>query len=75
MSRLYELLPQAPARPARSVQPVDDPLLEVPDLTGIIDLGDGTRPVSPVHPIPGRAPAGPGTGRLKTHGESADVCA
>jgi DivIVA domain-containing protein len=39
VSRLYALLPQSPA-PAGAM-PAVDPLLEVPDLTGVIDLGDG----------------------------------
>mgnify|MGYP001073615736 CR=1 FL=1 len=39
VSRLYGLLPQTPA-PGTDV-PAGDPLLEVPDLTGVIDLGDG----------------------------------
>jgi DivIVA domain-containing protein len=39
VSRLYGLLPQAPG-PGTDIQ-AGDPLLEVPDLTGVIDLGDG----------------------------------
>ncbi len=39
VSRLYDLLPQSPA--PGGATPVADPLLEVPDLTGVIDLGDG----------------------------------
>jgi hypothetical protein len=39
VSRLYELLPQSPA--PGGATPAVDPLLEVPDLTGVIDLGDG----------------------------------
>jgi DivIVA domain-containing protein len=38
VSRLYELLPSAPA--AGGGAQAGDPLLEVPDLTGVIDLGD-----------------------------------
>jgi DivIVA domain-containing protein len=36
VSRLYDLLPQTPGAAVQA----GDPLLEVPDLTGVIDLGD-----------------------------------
>jgi DivIVA domain-containing protein len=40
VGRLYDLLPQAAAQGSGGEAPADDPLLEVPDLTGVIDLGD-----------------------------------
>ena len=42
VGRLFELLPAAPGRPPGPAQPdEDDTLLEVPDLTGVMDLGEG----------------------------------
>ena len=42
VGRLFELLPAAPEGPLGTATPEDhDTLLEVPDLTGVMDLGEG----------------------------------